>query len=322
MHEKGGELDSASNTYSSTRDPDSDGDPMPDLESSDTEDDVNESTNELDSESTITPTLGLVHKLLNRKEWDTDALRAIKDEANALLGERTWLEESVIEKEELLSKARRDQKKIHCGELMSICSIKHWESPSMRKHKGRIVFRGDCVKDEFNAAAVFQELSASPTTIHSANSAIAYGCIPGHTITQADAVRAYVQSTLKSKHETWVSVPKELWPPKWHKEGRRKPMCRLNKALYGHPESGGHWEKHLEEAIKALGGEPVENHPSSYWFEGSKLLLTVYVDDLLLSGPTENHDSFWYQLRFGKRPIKLEDPEPLSRFLGREHVPV
>ena len=71
-----------------------------------------------------------------------------------------------------------------------------------------------------------------------------------------------------------------------------------------------------------MGGEPVENHPSSYWFEGSKLLLTVYVDDLLLSGPTENHEGFWYQLRYGKNPIKLEDPEKLSRFLGREHVPV
>ena len=101
-----------------------------------------------------------------------------------------------------------------------------------------------------------------------------------------------------------------------------KPMCRLRKALYGHPESGGHWEKHLEAAIKGMGGEPVENHPSSYWFEGSKLLLTVYVDDLLLSGPTENHEGFWYQLRYGKNPIKLEDPEKLSRFLGREHVPV
>ena len=266
------------------------------------------------------PCYGLVHKLLKRKEWDQDALQAIKDEASALLGENTWLPETVIEKSELIKRARAENKRIHCGELMSICSIKHWESPTKRKHKGRIVFRGDCVKDEFNAAAVFQELSASPTTIHSANSAIAYGCIPGHSVSQADAVRAYVQSELKSKHETWVVIPRELWPKDW--SHMIKPMCQLRKALYGHPESGGHWEKHLETAIKGMGGKPVENHPSSYWFEGAKLLLTVYVDDLLLSGPTENHENFWYQLRYGSNPIKLEDPEKLSRFLGREHVPV
>ena len=226
------------------------------------------------------------------------------------------------EKSILQAEARAEGRKIHCGELMSICSIKHWETPSLSKYKGRIVFRGDIVKDEYNAAAVFQELSASPTTIHSANSAIAYGCIPGHKVTQADAIRAYVQSSLKSKAETWVAIPRELWPEEWHKMNFKKPMCRLHKALYGHPESGGHWERHLEEAIKGLGGEPVENHPSSYWLSHSQLLLTVYVDDLLLSGPAANHDAFWWQLRNGKNPIKIEDPEPLGRFLGREHPAV
>ena len=70
----------------------------------------------------------------------------------------------------------------------------------------------------------------------------------------------------------------------------------------------------------ACGGKPVDNHPSSFWFEDSKLLLTVYVDDLLLSGPAEKHKAFWELLRNGPRPIKLDDPEPLSRFLGRNHI--
>ena len=98
-------------------------------------------------------------------------------------------------------------------------------------------------------------------------------------------------------------------------------MCKLVKSLYGHPESGGHWEIHLTEAILALGGKPVPNHPSSYWFQESRLLLTVYVDDLLLSGPAGAHDRFWKSLRSGPKPVNIEDPEPLERFLGRLHTP-
>ena len=89
-----------------------------------------------------------MQKLLNRKQWDKDAYQAVRDEANALLEESTWLQDTVIERDELIQKARSEGRRIHLGELMSICSIKHWETPSKRKHKGRIVFRGDCVKDE------------------------------------------------------------------------------------------------------------------------------------------------------------------------------
>ena len=92
------------------------------------------------------------------------------------------------------------------------------------------------------------------------------------------------------------------------------------RSLYGHPESGGHWEAHFTDAVVSCGGQPVEGHPSTFWFPDERMLLTVYVDDLLLSGPEENHDRIWDRLRHGEKPIELEDPEPLNRFLGRTHV--
>ena len=85
-----------------------------------------------------------------------------------------------------------------------------------------------------------------------------------------------MQAVLKSKHPTWVQIPKELQPEGWK---FRRPVCRLYKALYGHPESGGHWEKHLKGVIKNLGGEPIDEHPGSFWFPKTRLLLTTYVDD-------------------------------------------
>ena len=174
------------------------------------------------------------------------------------------------------------------------------------------------MRDETGAIAVFEELSSSPTAIQNANANIAFGMLPGHKTTCADAIRAYVQSLLGGKHKTWVLIPKELWPASWRTRGFTQPMCLLNKALYGHPDAGGHWERHLTAAIRAVGGVPVENHPSSFWFATEGLLLTVYVDDLMLSGPEAAHSDFWSRLRAAG--IKLEPEESLDRFLGRHHV--
>ena len=91
------------------------------------------------------------------------------------------------------------------------------------------------------------------------------------------------------------------------------------KALYGHPESGGHWERHLTEAVLRIGGEKIPEHPSSFWFKDWRLVLSVYVDDLLVSGPAEHHEEFWSTLQ-KKGGVRIEPPEPVDRFLGRKHV--
>ena len=52
------------------------------------------------------------------------------------------------------------------------------------------------------------------------------------------------------------------------------------------------------------------------------MLLSVYVDDLLLSGSKGNHAKISEKLRKGSEPIALDDPEPLDRFLGRGHARV
>ena len=171
------------------------------------------------------------------------------------------------------------------------------------------------MKDQYGQLAIFQMLSSSPTTVPDANSNIAYGCIRGHKTTVADAIKAYVQSKLKSKHKTWVVIPKELWPDHWH--GKYKtPVCVLDKALYGHPEAGGHWERHFRDVIISLGGVAISGHPSTFYFQDTKLLLSAYVDDILLSGPACEHEAFWKRL---SEKVNLEPPEELSRFIGREH---
>ena len=180
---------------------------------------------------------------------------------------------------------------------------------AMIDQPGRIVFRGDIVKDQEGAAAVFQDLAASPTSIAGINNNLAYGRIPGHTTSTADAVKAYVQSLLASKCATWVQLPHEVRPSSW-KGHYSKPMVLLVKSLYGHPEAGAHWERHLEKIIATMGGEIVPEFPSSYFFPKTKLLLTVYIDDFTLSGPSANHAEFWRRLR---EDVELEQEAGLER---------
>ena len=248
---------------------------------------------------------------------DPDALKAVRKEADGLESKGTWDLGSVRECDAVREEAKKKGVKIHLGNLMSICSIKFAElARDLQILKGRIVYRGDCAKDEWGAAAIYQELAASPTSIQAANSNIAYGLFPGNKTTTADAVKAYVQSALKSKHPTWISLPPELWPADW-KGKYKKPIVRLIKSLYGHPESGAHWEKHLEDILrKEFDARPVDGHPSSYFMTDTRLMLTVYVDDLVLSGPADKHEDFWGKLR---TLVDVEDVTPLERFLGRHH---
>ena len=98
-------------------------------------------------------------------------------------------------------------------------------------------------------------------------------------------------------------------------------MCRLVMALYGHPESGALWEKHLTESIVKCGGQAMDEHPSSFWFQKEKLMLSVYVDDLIISGPEAEHEKIWAKLTDPNiGTIKIDEPEDLGRFLGLKHV--
>ena len=264
------------------------------------------------------PVPAMVTRLLDRKEMlsSAKALEAIKNEAKGLEDVDTWDLSTVEELDDIKVRAKEENEPIVIGQLMCICSEKFAEmEEACRVLKGRIVFRGDSARDEYGMAAIYQDLNASPTAITSANANIAYGLIPGNKTTSADAVKAYVQAMLKSKHPTYVELPRELQPVEWRGKYRR-PVVRLRKSLYGHPEAGAHWQIHLEAILAGMGGNAVDGHMSTFIFADTKLMLTVYVDDLVLSGPESAHTPFWEEI---SKKVKLEEISGLGRFLGRYH---
>ena len=125
-----------------------------------------------------------------------------------------WDEAAVQEWSAVRASARRIGKKINVGLVFGIVVEKNVEldpTDKRRKYKGRAVFQGNNVRDEYGNWAIFAELGSSPATMEAARAADAYGLLPGHAVQQSDAEQAYTQAWLTGT-ETWVRLPKEQWP--------------------------------------------------------------------------------------------------------------
>ena len=104
--------------------------------------------------------------------------------------------------------------------------------------------------------------------------------------------------------------------PAWWRQKFARPVVLLLRALYGHPEAGGLCEQHLKVVLRQLRGEEIQEYPGNFWFLKQRLMLSTYVDDLTLSGPQEENQSFWAELT---SLVDVEPPEPVYRVLGRNH---
>ena len=168
--------------------------------------------------------------------------------------------------------------------------MKHSElEEQFHRYKGRIVYRGDQIRNQSGDHILFSEseTTTTPTTIAALNLALWYGL--STAISCADCVQAYLQCRLDTN--TWVVLPYELWLPEWTKrfDPTDKLTVRLVKSIYGHPQSGNLWQAHLEKQLIEMQGVPIPEYPSNFLFRRGPnrnvtLLLNIYVDDLTLAG--------------------------------------
>ena len=206
---------------------------------------------------------------------------------------------------------------MHIASVFGVCVEKNSElEPALRKFKGRYVLQGNFVTDEYREAAVFQSLSSTPATLEASKMVDAIGLMPGNGIQQADAEQAYAQAEMPaSATKVWLRLPREFRPK--HFDNFNDPVVVMERALYGHPDSGGHWEQHCEKSLVSIGWKTIPEWRSVYWHPELKLVLMVYVDDFKLAGPTGNLEKGWTAIRkvitFG------EDPCDVGRCLGCHH---
>ena len=107
-----------------------------------------------------------------------------------------WNLTIVRSKKEVIDEARTKGAKVHVASLMDICHLKNAELETKhQKYKGRVVLRGDIVKDDSGSYAVFTEQGSS------AAQWISYPDCQGCAGQAADAVSAYTQVKMEDAHK-------------------------------------------------------------------------------------------------------------------------
>ena len=105
-----------------------------------------------------------------------------------------WQLTKVRNKKEVIDEARNKGREVHFASLNDLCHLKNSElEPQYQKYKGRVVFRGDNVKDDSGSYAVFTEQGSSASQMTAAKVMDIISRLPGCAGQAANAVSAYTQ---------------------------------------------------------------------------------------------------------------------------------
>ena len=156
-----------------------------------------------------------------------DAKAAVDKEWKKLETISAWQLDKVESITEVILEAQRDKRKVRFTTLMDICHLKNSElEPHFQKYKGRVVLRGDIVKDDSGAYAVFTEKGSSTSQMTAAKVMDVTASLPDCDGQAADAVSAFTQVKMEDAPrllripksqclDTWMRLPRCEWPRSW-----------------------------------------------------------------------------------------------------------
>ena len=197
---------------------------------------------------------------------------------------------------------------------MDICYLKNAEFEAKhQKYKGRVVLRGEIVKDDSGSYAVFAEQGSSASQMTAAKVMDIISRLPGSDGQAAHAVSAFTQvkkedatKLLKipksESPDIWIYLPRHKWPKSW--SSMEDPVGPLERNLYGHPLAL--WEREFEKILLQHGWEKVINWECLFVHREKGLFLSVYVDDTKICWKETKRcsdvESTRQRSRFGRNP--------------------
>ena len=137
------------------------------------------------------------------------------------------LDKKVKSKKQVIDEARTSGAKIHVASLMDIRHLKNAELEAKhQKYKGRVVLRGDIVKDDSGSYAVFTEQGSSASQMTAAKVMDIISRLPECAGQAADAVSACTQVKMEDAPkllkipksecpDIWIRLPRHKWPKSW-----------------------------------------------------------------------------------------------------------
>ena len=136
----------------------------------------------------------LVHKFIPKPQaMKIPAAKAVVDkEWENLEKFSAWNLTKVRSKKHVIDEARTSGAKVHFASFMDRCHLKNAELEAKhQKYKGRVVLRGDIVKDNSGSYAVFTEQESSASQMTAAKIMDIISRLPGCNGQAADAVSPY-----------------------------------------------------------------------------------------------------------------------------------
>lgn len=192
-------------------------------------------------------------------------LKAAEEEYNALIENQTWA----------LTQLPPDRKVIGSKWVFK---AKCLPDGSVDRFKARLVAQGYSQQPGIDYDETF-----SPVVQRSSlRTLLSYGLNRGMLIHQMDVVTAFLNGTLTE--EIYIKQPNGFVSP-----GNEELVCKLNRSIYGLKQSPRCWNMVLDEYLKSLGFVSSGADQCVYVYDDSnaKVILAVYVDDIIILSDTE-----------------------------------
>ena len=154
----------------------------------------------------------LVHKFISMPQAMKipDAKAAVDKEWKKLETIPAWDVKKVKSKKEVIKEAQKNNTKVHFASLMDLCHLKNSElEPQFKKYKGRVVLRGDIVKDDSGAYAVLTEQGSSASQMTAAKVMDVIARQPDCDGQAADAISAYTQVKIEDGQKLFQKFPNQ-----------------------------------------------------------------------------------------------------------------
>ena len=197
----------------------------------------------------------LVHKFIPMSQAMKipDAKAAVDKEGKKLETIPAWDLRKVKSKNQVIKQAQKNKNKVHFASLMDSSHLMNSElEPQLQKYKGRVVLRGDIVKDDSGAHAVPTEHGSSASQMTAAKVMDVIARLPDCDGQAADAISAYTQVNMGNAQKL-LKMAQSHW-------NTSKILLFLLKETYTDTHSQGSCGKDSsKKASKELGWEKVPN---------------------------------------------------------------
>ena len=218
-------------------------------------------------------------------DFNPKAKVAVEHEWKKLMDLKAFDLDAMMDQEDVIKMYEAQNKPVHFGSVRALCHEKHSELQlDDPEYQGRVVFRGDIVRDKDGYYAVFPEQGTSSSNMAATKFLDAIARMPGCDGEDSDAMSAYTQvkldeieSFLGKGHEwvdAWVSLPKPKIPTRFLHV--KTPVCPFRRNLHGRKLEGFLLQEYCEHIIiNVLKFEKLMSWECVYFHREKQLFLSV-----------------------------------------------